>query len=158
VSATEIEALCRIWQERLRLQDWDITVKVVRLHEFDHKGTAGDAETFIAKQCAVIRLVEHNDRLPDTMVPYDDEMTLVHELLHVHFKSSQPEIDEDSLPWQEHERAIHRVSEALVRAYRCPVLTDETPPGRSWAVCAYNGCGQEFIKGTQEPALCSAHR
>lgn len=114
MSETELQALCREWQQILRLEDWDIEVRLTRNHEFPDKYHGGDCHVFVEKQCARIRILPEGDRLPDVMAPYDQEIDLVHEILHVAFKQSQPEIDDASPHWQQHERAIHRVSEALV--------------------------------------------
>ena len=113
----ELRARCRVWQERLRLQDWDIDVRLARVRDLDDLTTAGDAETMVQKQCARIRVLDVQDPFNDPHCPYDPETTLVHELLHVAFKESQPECG-DSPEWHAHERAIHRVSQALVNAYR----------------------------------------
>lgn len=116
----ELTALGRVWQERLRLQDWDITVRFARVTEFEHKSTMGDCDTFPDKRSALIRIQDPQDwhEAPSHLAscPWDLELTLVHELLHVHFRKSQPRVG--GRRWSDHEAAIHRVSEALVRAYR----------------------------------------
>lgn len=123
VNQIEVEALGRLWQERLRLQDWDITVRLTRASEFADKSTAGECDVFLSKQCALIRVQDPIDwhELPKNQAchGWDVEYTIVHEMLHVHMRESEPDGDDhDSPVWRAHERAIHRISEALLKAYR----------------------------------------
>lgn len=113
---TGLRALCAEWQERLRLLDWDVEIKHVRVHDFDHSGVAGDCDTLAVKQVAKIRVVRPEDAHPTPMCPFDEEVIVVHELLHIHLKGWKVEYDTPAEDAKE--VAVHRLSEALVKLKR----------------------------------------
>ena len=93
----EAQALCCEWQERLRLQDWDVKVDIAREAQFRTSGTAGECRWVLAKKTALVYLLDPVDYPPDIRWEQDHEVTLVHELLHLHgapfdqFESGSPE-------------------------------------------------------------------
>ena len=78
------ERLLRKWQAILRLQDWDVTLKVVRFHEV-HNDALAHCRHQILKNSAEIAVRTPQDLLPTERWPGDNdvELTIVHELLHV---------------------------------------------------------------------------
>lgn len=85
----ELQELCAYWQSVLRLQDWDIRVKVSRLAEMPEAAQGYCTWTLETKQ-ATIQVLDPSDYEGlqgenAALWPQDLEATLVHELLHVHF-------------------------------------------------------------------------
>lgn len=108
--------LCRTWQERLRLQDWDVTVLVEHLD-----GAFGKCDTHMPQRKAIIRL-DDSDRDTPYITPgqeWDWEQTLVHELLHIHMVAVVgAKFDWDSPVGIAAEQCIEAVATALVRLSR----------------------------------------
>lgn len=108
-------ALCAVWQKRLRLQDWDITVDFVPSGTLSGPATHADIVWKIHSKSARIRLVESADMLANDP-QYDQEDSLVHELLHLHFIGLGVE---DGTPADTVlEQSIWAISRALTSAYR----------------------------------------
>lgn len=118
MSNEELKSSLVYWQKRLRLQDWDIVLELVRLKEWLALGkdayTAGVCAANRPCGWARIRLL-HIDDIAEDAVPSirDPEVTLVHELLHLVMPVSSPEGDD-----AHGERAINRIAEALVTERR----------------------------------------
>ncbi len=94
------------WQAALKLLDWDISVKIFRLHEL---GTEHDGYNQIdggLKSSRIALLWE--EEKPD----YEIESTLIHELLHIHldFWDTDSGGCEDTLK----EQAIESIVKALL--------------------------------------------
>ena len=120
----ELEALAAlpIWQKRLRLQDWSIRIMVTRMAELG-EDTLGDVKPGRTKRAALIRLLHPADVAGQNFVfdgeAWDWEITLVHELLHLHFEDCLESNWNDT--WrtrQPVERAIDAIAKALVAGYR----------------------------------------
>lgn len=111
----ELQELCRKWQERLRLQDWDIVVRLVRKRDFAIKdGVDGECEWESQNKIAIIRILDPIDYDPDCILEQDIERTLVHELLHLHFALFREEGIRETLL----EQAICAISKTLVALAR----------------------------------------
>ena len=92
------------WQEALRIQDWDVHYDIVPVHVLDD---AFADITFIAtKRAAYLRMVNPEHR------SHDWEVSLVHELLHIHFAPFKTKAG--SVQELAEEQAIHSISTALV--------------------------------------------
>lgn len=70
------------WQKILRLQDWDIKIDICRGRNFKTDGQAEVSWTN-EKKMAIIHLLDPIDYDNDYF-PQDHEISLVHELLHLH--------------------------------------------------------------------------
>jgi hypothetical protein len=110
MTGVKLQALCELWQGRLRLQDWSITAKFARYHELD-EGNQGHIEWNIERRAARIAVLAEDEIVPGG-IPVSTESIIVHELLHVHFRSVTPA--KDSFEYTEFEQAINAVAEALV--------------------------------------------
>jgi len=107
----KLERLGRLWQKRLRIQDWDIKYELVSTQwVMDAQWATAQVDAKEDKRYAHIKIVEPSV-VQNPFVPYDFEMALVHELLHV-------------VLWKLHttgntaeEVAIHQLSQALVEGY-----------------------------------------
>lgn len=114
----QAETLCREWQETLRLQDWDIKVKIARGNGLDlPEGVQGRCEWVLAKRLAFIRILDPVDWDKTILWPQDMEATLVHELLHLHFAPFD-DFPEDSQKNTATEQAIVALSFSLVNLKR----------------------------------------
>lgn len=118
----ELQALCACWQSRLRLQDWNVTVKIVRARDMPSavSNSAACCEWQLCKRRAVIRLLDPLDAEPEGPWPYSDEdqeRSLVHELLHLH-SAPYDDFKIDSRKDVALEQSIHAISLALVELER----------------------------------------
>jgi hypothetical protein len=104
------------WQERLKLQDWTITL--VMSHPGDlRRGTLGNVHWDADKKTAMIRVLDAADYgRPFRSTLQDMEFTVVHELVHLeltsltrNFKSRSEE------SFSEEEQAVNRMSDALLQ-------------------------------------------
>ena len=116
LTQSQLTKKCREWQKVLRLQDWDIEVKIVREWDFVNKGSIGEVGRNNQHKSATIRILHPIDYDPCNYGPQDMEEDLVHELLHLHFLSEMFDL-EPKMEIQ-YEQAINRVSEALVKLNR----------------------------------------
>lgn len=99
-----------IWQRRLQLPDWKVTIKMCRTPDLKPK-TLGNIHWDTATKTATIAVLA----LPDYTMPYDKalrdmEFTVVHELIHLQLSS---------LPRSEasrgaEERAVNQITQALL--------------------------------------------
>lgn len=103
--AKDAAALLDFWQRILRLQDWRITLTICKRGVLPD-GVVGGVKPQMDSMTATIRVlhpIHHIDYQPG-----DLELTIVHELLHLHFwpltKSENPA----------EERAIEMIADALL--------------------------------------------
>lgn len=103
-----------LWQKRLRLENWKIHVKVVRAGELKRR-TLGNIHWDADTHSATIKVMNPADyKMPFSDVLNDLEMTVVHELVHLHL-SSLPR-SEASRSAEEH--AVNTLAEALLNLDR----------------------------------------
>lgn len=108
----ELEKLKKYWVEKLHLQEWRITLRLKPAHEFGNN----DGQTMISdsRAGAIITL-----RTPDSItdvddgLPYNMEQVLVHELLHVYTRDSEPE-DNELKAWRSYHRRLDNLATLLV--------------------------------------------
>lgn len=103
---------CREWQERLFLRDWDIKTQIVRRTQLVDGDGMGEVRYKHGKRMAIINLLDPVDYESEMLWPQDHEVTLVHELLHLHFVEFEAE--EGTTQDNAQERAIDSISKALV--------------------------------------------
>lgn len=109
---------CAYWQKVLRLEDWDLDVRLVRRQVLPRGVGATDASLY---RRAKIRLLDPLDHYDEAWPQDNDvELTLVHELLHLVFEEAgRPALkNEDSAEYQAFERAIEHTAVALLRLDR----------------------------------------
>lgn len=107
--------LCREWQRILRLQDWDIDVRIVRFHESMDR-SLGECAIVGGHKAASIKVRSWIDNGYDGIGPEairDPEVTIVHELLHVHVSAFEPE-EWDSPEGVAAEQSISQLARAFV--------------------------------------------
>lgn len=114
----QLEALCREWQGILRLQDWRVFLRKTRARDMSNPDHQGECEWVLSRKEAYISLLDPVDYPPDAIEPQDEELTLVHELMHLHFAPFWTDKGEDDPERIAMEQAIELTAQALVRLKR----------------------------------------
>ena len=98
------------WSSRLRLQDWRIDAKIVRSNELK-PDTLGHIKWDSDRKTALITLLDPLDYdLPATRIEEDMEMTVLHELIHLHLSV----LPRDKTTRQAEEQVVNRIAAALM--------------------------------------------
>lgn len=124
-----VSTVCAKWQERLRLQDWTVDVRVKRKHDMTLSDALASCEWYMERKDAIIEVVDPIDL--DSYKGFlngeegDYDVSIVHELLHLHFAPFTPR--EESHQTVAIEQAINAISKALVRLEREKLLGDHMP-------------------------------
>ncbi len=110
--ATERAAM---WQKRLNLEDWNITVLVSRASELKPK-TLGNIHWDSDKRSAVIRVLDPADyRMTEEAMMKDIEFTVVHELIHLELSPVLSPFHRDEANRREEEHAVNHLADALLK-------------------------------------------
>ena len=111
-------ARLEVWQKRLKLQGWDISVVVARACDLRPK-TAGNVHWYPEKKSAVIRVLDPADyKLPFAAVLEDIEFTVVHELVHLEMAPVLSDLHRTEANRAEEEHAVNQMTEALLKLDR----------------------------------------
>ena len=113
----ELQKALKIWQKRLRLQDWKITASFVHNYQLD--GRIGQGTSNLKFKESHISIVHPDEVNPNCFGTTNPEDTLVHELIHIHFIYTEPEkgIKPGSFQAFSLESAVDCLAVALVIAY-----------------------------------------
>lgn len=104
-----------VWQRRLNLQAWQISVVVLRAGELKPK-TLGNIHWDREKQTATIRVLDPADyHLPLTAMLQDIEFTVVHELIHLEMVPILADLQRTDANRLEEEHAVNQMAEALLK-------------------------------------------
>lgn len=107
-----------IWQKRLNLQDWNISVVMSRSAELKPK-TLGNIHWDLEKKTATIHVLDPADyRLPFKEMLQDMEFTVVHELIHLNFAPVVSEFARSDANRREEEHAVNHMADALLKLDR----------------------------------------
>ena len=110
----------RLWQKRLRLEDWKIDVKIVRIWDLE-QGTLGHIDWSTTHHTAMIKVLNPADyELPPDKIPADMELSIVHELVHLHL--SVLPLNKSSRNVEE--QVVSMIADALVNLEHHPAATD----------------------------------
>lgn len=103
------------WKKRLGLSDWDITVQ----HRDAQDMNQSPARTIIREnmQHADIRIMDKTDRQKSDPADIDQELDLVHELIHVRLWAIDPK-DPGPVTYTCREQAIEWIAKALIETDR----------------------------------------
>lgn len=117
MTITTANELLDEWQERLGLQDWAIILRFNLLEE-DMNNNAGETIWNNVNKVAEIHIIREEDF--NSLIPYDYERILVHELLHIKFGflQTEPEKYEDIVFDEAQHQLIDDLARALVMAKR----------------------------------------
>jgi hypothetical protein len=107
---------CAEWQKILRLQDWIINVRICREWDMLSSDCNAEIEIVLPKRMATIRVLDPVDYPDNLSEDQDMELSLVHELLHIHFWPFTERLD--GLHQVAEEQAIEAISRGLVELYR----------------------------------------
>jgi hypothetical protein len=108
-----LEKQLRSWQKRLNMEDWNLSVQVVRKTALD-KDTWGNAEWDSDRKTGVINVLDPMDyNLKGTELKRDMECTIVHELVHIQVSPLDPDHPEAQ------EEVVNRIMAALINR-PCP--------------------------------------
>lgn len=113
----ELRAKCDEWKKILRLQDWLTNTRIRREHDFQNEDSVAEIIPSLPKRMATIRILDPVDYPPDLSEPQDMELSLVHELLHIHLFPLFSD-REDEMRRIAEEQAIEAISRALVDLHR----------------------------------------
>jgi hypothetical protein len=84
ITIEEAEQRLRQWQRICRMQDWQISVKIIRSEELDNPNTTcGQVDMWINSKLAQIAIQDPIDHFEDKHSPYDMESSLAHEFAHI---------------------------------------------------------------------------
>ena len=107
-----------VWQKRLNLEAWSISVVVSRAAGLKPK-TVGNVHWDREKKTAVIRVLDPADyELPLGEILRDIEFTVVHELIHLEMVPVLSELQRSDANRLEEEYAVNHMAEALLRLDR----------------------------------------
>lgn len=103
-----------IWQRRLHLPDWKVTIKMSRTSDLKPK-TLGNIHWDTATKTATVRVLALSEySMPFDKALRDMEFTVVHELIHLQL-SSLPRSDASR---GAEERAVNQITQALLNLDR----------------------------------------
>jgi hypothetical protein len=107
-----------VWQKRLNLQDWNISVVVSRATELKPK-TLGNIHWDSDKKTAVLRVLDPADyKLPQNEMLQDIEFTVVHELIHLELSPVLSPLQRNDANRREEEHAVNHMADALLKLDR----------------------------------------
>jgi hypothetical protein len=103
-----------VWQSRLNLQGWNITVAVARASELRPK-TLGNIRWDTDKKTAVIHVLDPADyTLPVDAMMKDMEFTVVHELIHLELSPVLAPLQRSEENRRDEEHAVNFMAQALL--------------------------------------------
>jgi hypothetical protein len=107
-----------VWQKRLNLKEWSISVVVSRATELKAK-TVGNIHWDREKKTAVIRVLDpaDYDMALEPMLK-DVEFTVVHELIHLEMVPILSDLQRSAENRLEEEHAVNHLAEALLKLDR----------------------------------------
>jgi hypothetical protein len=107
-----------VWQKRLNLQEWNLSVVASRASELKPK-TVGNIHWDREKKTAVIRVLDPADyHLPFDEMLRDIEFTVVHELIHLEMVPVLSDLQRTQENRREEEHAVNHMAEALLKLDR----------------------------------------
>lgn len=101
----QLKSLCTLWQKRLQLTNWKITIELV------------PCDSALPDIHDAWGAVEYDDDLTAKIIIRDSDMiewTLVHELLHIVFKPLEENMEDENL---KEEDIIDILADSFIKAY-----------------------------------------
>lgn len=113
ITRETLEARCREWQRRLRLQDWKVTATFDTWHSLDDR--SGAISYNLQHKIAKVRVMDPRHYCDHWDADDRDwENHLIHELLHLHFAPFWVMEADDKLKFEAQELAINLLTGALL--------------------------------------------
>lgn len=107
-----------VWQRRLNLQAWDISVVVARACDLKPR-TVGNIRWDREKKTAVIKVLDPADyHMPLGAMLKDVEFTVVHELIHLEMVPILSDLQRTEANRMEEEHAVNHMADALLKLDR----------------------------------------
>ena len=107
-----------LWQKRLNLEDWRISIEIMRAGELKSK-TLGNIHWDSERKTAVIRVLDPADyHLPLREMLDDMEFTVVHELIHLELSPVLSSLQRNDANRREEEHAVNHMADALLKLER----------------------------------------
>src|ERR1035441_4194012 len=107
-----------VWQKRLNLQEWNVSVVASRANELKPK-TVGNIHWDREKKTAVVRVLDPADyHLPFDEMLRDIEFTVIHKLIHLEMVPVLSYLQRTEENRREEEHAVNHMAEALLRLDR----------------------------------------
>jgi len=105
----------QVWQKRLNLTDWNISVVMERAANLKPK-TLGNIHWDLDRKTAIIRVLDPADYKMQTKEMLQDmEFTIVHELIHLNFAPVVSEFQRSEANRREEEHAVNHMADALLK-------------------------------------------
>jgi hypothetical protein len=120
--------LVRLWQRRLRLQDWEIHVQIIPWHKLSSRSHGAEMEFWRPPKRAMLKLLERGHYPTSSFDLADDEYSIVHELIHLHLAVWRYDSEKDEQASDAEEAVVVALATALVGLAR-----GEEPDGRARA-------------------------
>src|SRR5882757_4123423 len=106
------------WQKRLKLEDWNVSVAVVRSNELKPK-TLGNIHWDTDKKTALSRVLDPAEyQMPFHEMLDDMEFTVVHELIHLELAPLLSQFSRNEANRREEEHAVNHMADALLKLER----------------------------------------
>ena len=110
VASSYVNERLSIWQQRLKLQDWKISILMAHPSDLKPK-TLGNIHWDADKKSAVIRVLDASDYHMGCHDMLDDmEFTVVHELIHLELSS----LPRSEASRRDEEFAVNQIADALL--------------------------------------------
>jgi hypothetical protein len=107
-----------LWQKRLNLEGWNISVLVSRASDLKPK-TVGNIKWDRDKKTAVIRILDPADyHMEFGAMLRDIEFTVVHELIHLEMSPVLSDLQRTEANRREEEFAVNHMADALLKLER----------------------------------------
>ena len=107
-----------VWQQRLNLKDWNISIVVARATELKPK-TLGNVHWDLPKKTAIIRVLDPADyQLPYREMLQDMEFTIVHELIHLELAPILSDLQRSEANRRQEEHSVNHMADALLKLDR----------------------------------------
>lgn len=111
VTEAQVADWVRLWQKRLRLEDWKIDVRIVRSSELK-PDTLGNLKWNSITRTATIKVLNPTDYdIPADAVPEDMEYTVLHELIHLQLSVLPRDLNHKDVE----EQVVNRIGDALMQ-------------------------------------------
>jgi hypothetical protein len=103
-----------VWQKRLKLDDWRVTVSVARASDLKPK-TLGNIHWDSDKKTALVRVLDPADyRMPFREILDDIEFTVVHELIHLKLSPLLSTVPRSEASRRDEELTVNGIADALL--------------------------------------------
>jgi hypothetical protein len=114
VTDTRLADWVRTWQKRLRLDDWNIEARFVRVSELKPDTLGNLKWNSVARQASIKILAPQDYDLPAGEIEEDVEYTVVHELVHLQLSALPRDLNRRDTE----EQVVNRLADALMQLER----------------------------------------